>query len=174
MPVLRYLMAVGVSGAIVFFNIGGGEAVPPTAKGVDGVSESHSTRESGAKQNSTKFRASGNAETELSEHPTPVASQKASDLNPSKLAGSDSAENAAISVQKPAVKSVADPATAPSPPGAAPPSVAVAVGDNLSGEEPASPAPLALVDEFVPEVPDLTPPAPPRPQADSAPKPPSQ
>ncbi|MGC9524191.1 MAG: TolC family protein [Limnospira sp.] len=168
MPVLRYFMAVGVSGAIVFFNIGGGEAVPPPIKQLDRVSEPHSTRESGSKHNSTKFSTSGNSEAELSEHPTPVESEKASgDLSPSQLANSDRAENVAISVQKPDIKPATGPAIAGDAAETAPPSVEVAIGDPPTGEGATpgrEPAQLAQVAEPALQVPDLTPPTEPYPQ----------
>lgn len=74
MPVLRYLMAVGVSGTIVLFNVGQGEAVPSPVESQDRSSDHPLTQESTLKHKPTKFVAS-------QPEPTPITDHKPNDTS---------------------------------------------------------------------------------------------
>ncbi|YCO51686.1 TolC family protein [Limnospira indica PCC 9438] len=82
MPVLRYLMAVGVSGAIVLFNVGQGEAVPSPVESQDSLSDHPLTQESTLKQKPTKFVASPTAQTPITDHEPNDTSLVAGQIDP--------------------------------------------------------------------------------------------
>lgn len=180
MPVLRYLMAVGVSGAIVLFNVGQGEAVPSPVESQDRSSDNPLTQASTLKQKPTKFVASRPLDSGLSDNEIPAKSSRVNDpvlgkvdkdtpelMERDEIGGllklsqnhepkSSNQNNQAIASEN---LSFSTSIKSPTEPSLDSPSVEVAISNS-----PASPVQLSQVAPPEIQIPDLTPPTEPYPQ----------
>ncbi|MBS0016391.1 MAG: TolC family protein [Arthrospira sp. SH-MAG29] len=187
MPVLRYLMAVGVSGTIVLFNVGQGEAVPSPVESQDRSSDHPLTQESTLKHKPTKFVASQPDQTPIIDHQTNDTSLVAGQIDTptpelslnhtmGEALSSDGFMETPPNLVKHQAKSPNHDALAPSTDvnssteiSSESPSVEVAISDNSHTQSaiennPTPPVQLSQVETPEIQIPDLTPPREPYPQ----------
>lgn len=187
MPVLRYLMAVGVSGTIVLFNVGQGEAVPSPVESQDRSSDHLLIQESTLKHKPTKFVASQPDQNPIIDHETNKTSLVAGQIDIStpelslnhtttEVLSSDEFMETPPNLGKHQAKSPNHDALAPSNNVnssteiySESPSVEVAISDNSYTQSaiennPTPPVQLSQVEPPEIQIPDLTPPTEPYPQ----------